>query len=124
MIVISETEDRTISTPGGVMTALAGPSQGSTELSTWRVRMAAGGQGPVHVIAREQVWMPLTGSLSITVDGLTRTVSGGQAAVRPAGVVRQVTVDEGPAEALVCMPIGGRAFVPGSDESRPLPWAE
>ncbi|MGW0432845.1 cupin domain-containing protein [Micromonospora sp. NPDC003197] len=124
MIVISETEDRTTTTPGGVMTALAGPTQGSTELSTWRVRMAPDGQGPVHSIDREQVWMLLTGSVSIAVDGTARTVSAGQAAVLPAGVVRQVTVDEGPVEALVCMPIGGQAFVPGNDEPRQLPWAQ
>ncbi|GAB3138933.1 cupin domain-containing protein [Micromonospora sonneratiae] len=124
MFVIDETEARTTRTPSGVMTALAGPSQGSTELSTWRVRMEADAEGPVHTIDREQVWMPLTGSLAFTVDGVAATASAGQAAVLPAGVVRQVRVAEGPAEALVCMSIGGQARVPGNDEPRPLPWAQ
>jgi quercetin dioxygenase-like cupin family protein len=124
MYVISETEARTTTTPAGVMAALAGPSQGSVELSSWRVRMPPGAEGPVHAIDREQVWMPLEGAFAVTMDGGTALVAAGQAVVLPAGVVRQIRVADGPAEALVCMPAGGQATVPGSDEPRTIPWAQ
>lgn len=124
MYVISETAGRTTTTPAGVMTGLAAPSQGSRELSSWRVRMAAGAAGPVHAIDREQVWMPVRGSLAVTVDDRTATVAPGQAAVLPAGVLRQIRAGDGPVEALVCMPNGGQATVPGSDARHRLPWAE
>jgi quercetin dioxygenase-like cupin family protein len=107
------------------MTGLAGPSQGAGELSSWRVRMQPGSVGPLHAIDREQIWMPVTGELVVTSGGVTETVAAGQAVVFPAGELRQVAAAaDGPAEALVCMPVGGRAVVPGVAESRPLPWAE
>ena len=75
MHVIRESESRTIRTPNAVMTALAAPSQGSGELSSWRVRMEPGAEGPVHSIDHEQVWMPLAGSFVITVYDDHLTVS-------------------------------------------------
>jgi quercetin dioxygenase-like cupin family protein len=94
MRVITETTERTIETPTAVMAGLAAPSQGTAELSTWRVRMTPGGNSPVHTIDREQVWMPLRGTFEFTE-----------------------------AEAIVCMAAGGQATVPGSDARQPLPWA-
>ncbi|GAA1703879.1 cupin domain-containing protein [Fodinicola feengrottensis] len=124
MRVISETEDRTVTTPNAVMASLAGPSQGSAALSTWSVRMAAGASGPVHIIDREQVWMLLSGALAFTADGETGTATAGQAVVVPAGVTRQIRAGDTPAEALVCMPVGGQVTVPGDDSWRPLPWGQ
>jgi quercetin dioxygenase-like cupin family protein len=118
------TQARTTETPNAALASFATPSLGSTELSTWRVTMQPGAQGPVHVIDREQVWMPLTGSLAFTANGETTVISEGQAAILAAGEVRQVSVVEGPAEAVVCMQVGGSASVPGSDDRHPLPWAE
>jgi quercetin dioxygenase-like cupin family protein len=118
------TKARTTSTPNADLASFATPSLGSTELSTWRVTMQADAKGPVHIIDREQVWMPLSGSLAFTVNDETTVVSDGQAVILPAGEVRQVTVVDGPAEAIVCMPIGGYASAPGSDDRHPLPWAE
>ena len=124
MYLVNESDERTTATAAGVMTGLAAPSQGSTELSTWRVRVRAGVEGPVHVIDREQVWMPVAGSFAITVDGDTARVGAGQAVIVPAGATRQVRAADGPAEALVCMPVGGQATIPGSDDRHRLPWAE
>jgi quercetin dioxygenase-like cupin family protein len=122
MLVISETEERTIRTPAAVMASLAGPSQGSTQLSTWRVRMAAGHESPVHTIDRDQVWMPLAGTFTFEVDDESSQVSAGQAVVVPAGVVRRFHTADGPAEALVAMQADGQAATPDS-EPRPVPWA-
>jgi len=68
--------------------------------------------------------MPVSGALTVTVDGSTSLVSVGEAAILPAGVVRQISAADGPAEALVCMGVGGQATVPGSDVRHSLPWAE
>lgn len=69
MNVVSESEQRTTRTPSGAMFGLAAPSQGSTEISTWRVELGADSSTPVHIIDREQVWMPLSGGFTVTVDG-------------------------------------------------------
>jgi quercetin dioxygenase-like cupin family protein len=124
MHVVNETAERTIRTAAGVMTALAAPSQGSRELATWRTRMEPGAEGPLHVIDREQVWMPLAGSFTVTIDGSSREVAAGEALILPAGVARQIRANGEPVEVLVCMPAGGKASVPGVPGSRDLPWAE
>ncbi len=115
---------RRVETPNAQLDSLATPSLGSKELSAWRVTMRAGAQGPVHAIDREQIWMPLSGSLEFVVDGKGTVVGPGQAAILPVGEVRQVKVVDGPAEAMVCMAAGGFATVPGNSERHPLPWAE
>ncbi|MFI1568144.1 cupin domain-containing protein [Streptomyces sp. NPDC020490] len=124
MYVVSESEQRTTITPAGSMFGLAGPSQGSAEVSTWRVELGADASTPVHIIDREQVWMPLSGEFEVEVDGKTEQVKAGQALILPAGVVRQLKAVSGPAEALVAMVVGGKAMMPGSDNKIPLAWAE
>jgi quercetin dioxygenase-like cupin family protein len=126
MRVITETPERTIATPTGVMTGLAAPSQGTAELSTWRVRMTPGSNSPVHIIDREQVWMPVRGTFEFTVDGETAVVGTGEALAVPSGATRQFRVGgagASEAEAIVCMAAGGQATVPGSDARQSLPWA-
>lgn len=122
--VVGETEERTTSGPSATMYALAAPSQGSAELSSWRVEMAEGQSGPVHSIDREQVWMPLSGVFEVELDGAETLRAGeGQALVLPAGVTRQVSVAQGTACALVCMSVDGRARAKGGVDAVPLPWA-
>jgi quercetin dioxygenase-like cupin family protein len=126
MRVITETTERTIETPTAVMTGLAAPSQGTAELSTWRVRMTPGSNSPVHIIDREQVWMPLRGTFEFTVDSETAVVAPGEALAVPSGATRQFRVaDAGTseAEAIVCMAAGGQATIPGTDAWQSLPWA-
>lgn len=123
MKVISETDERTVTMPAAVMAGLAAPSQGSAELSSWRIQMQAGADSPVHIIDREQVWMPVSGAFEFMVDGETTTVAAGQAVVLPAGVPRQFRAPADSAEAIVCMPAGGQASAPGSDVKQALPWA-
>ncbi|MEO3767628.1 cupin domain-containing protein [Streptomyces sp. B8F3] len=125
MKVISPTPDRTVTTPNAAMESLATPSRGSAALSTWRVRMDAGRSGPVHAIDREQVWMVISGSLTVTCGGRTETATAGQAVLLPPDVLRQLGAaeDTGAVEALVAMEAGGGAVT--EDGTRhPLPWAE
>ncbi len=122
MIVVENA--RVTETPNAVMASLATPSLGSKDLSTWRVSMQEGAQGPVHVVDREQVWVTLAGTVEFIADGSAKLVRTGQAVILPAHEARQVRVVDGPVDALVCMSIGGFASAPGSDERHPLPWAE
>lgn len=123
MKIVSATEARTVTTAAAVATAYAAPSQGSTELCNWRVQMKPRTSGPLHAIDREQLWTVLTGTLTVTAEGRTETAGPGQTVILPADVDRQVTSGDEPAEALVCMAVGGQATVPGAPPV-PLPWAQ
>ncbi|QES52509.1 cupin [Streptomyces venezuelae] len=105
------------------MTGLAAPSRGSTELSTWHTRMEAGSTGPEHSISREQVWTVVLGTLEVTGDGRTETVTAGQTLVLPPGMLRRVHAPVA-AEAYVAMRADGVASVPGTEATRELPWAQ
>jgi len=111
-----------ITTPNATMTTFAAPSLGSKELSAWRVAMVEGARGPEHVIDREQVWLPTSGSLTVTLDGESIVVGEGQSLVLAADVSRQISAPAGPVEAVVCMQAD--ATVTANGESRPLPWAQ
>jgi hypothetical protein len=124
MRVISESAERTTTTPAGQMIGLAAPSQGSKEVCSWRVRLNPDVAGPVHAIDRDQVWVPVSGLFSFTVGDETVTAGVGQAVLVSSGELRQIKVVEAPAEAIVSMAPGGVASVPGNDKSIPLPWAE
>lgn len=89
MQVVAPAPAHVTATPNAVMTGLAAPSRGSTELSTWRVRMEAEAAGPVHTADREQVWMVLNGALEFTCEGEAATVSAGGTAILPAGATRR-----------------------------------
>ncbi|MGV9851859.1 cupin domain-containing protein [Streptomyces sp. NPDC003442] len=124
MYVVDESEQRTTRTPSGAMFGLAGPSQGSAEVSTWRVRLDAEMATPVHIIDREQVWMAVSGEFEVVANGETEQVKAGQAVILPAGAVRRLKAVGSPAEAFVAMGVGGKAMVPGSEDKIPLPWAD
>lgn len=124
MKLISPSDDRTVTTPAAVMTGLAGPSQGSKEISTWRVNLPAGKKSPSHVIDRDQIWMPTSGEFLFTCESEETTVRAGEALVIPGGAVREFTTGEGDAEALVAMLPDGNAVVPGNGDKIPVPWAQ
>ncbi|GGV39641.1 VOC family protein [Streptomyces spectabilis] len=121
--VISPTEDDVTASPNARMTGLAAPSRGAAELSTWTVAMEAGRTGPEHAVSREQVWTVTAGALDVTCAGRTEKVTAGQTFVLPPDVVRQVHAPQ-TAEAHVAMRADGVASVPGTEGTRPLPWAQ
>ncbi|MDH6113680.1 quercetin dioxygenase-like cupin family protein [Kitasatospora sp. MAP12-15] len=124
MHVIRQTEERTITTPAAVTASLAGPSQGSDEVSTWRVEMNEGSESPLHVITRDQVWMVIGGAFEFDVEGESAKVVEGECVVVKGEIPRQFRVLEGPGRALVAMLPDGQAGAPGSDVRQPLPWAK
>ncbi|WP_329310971.1 cupin domain-containing protein [Streptomyces sp. NBC_01262] len=60
---------------------------GSTELCAWRGEIPAGTEGPAHRISREEVFLLLSGSLRLSLDGEARLLSPGDVAVAPAGTL-------------------------------------
>ncbi|THA33089.1 cupin domain-containing protein [Streptomyces sp. A1547] len=117
MLVITPTAEK-----NARMTGLAAPSRGSTELSTWTVAMEAGRSGPEHSVSREQVWTVTAGVLEVTCGGRTEKVAAGQTLVLPPEVLRQVHAPQA-AEAHVVMRADGVVRVPGTEDTRVLPWA-
>ncbi|MFD7258503.1 cupin [Streptomyces sp. NPDC059874] len=123
--MIAASPDNVTVTPNATMTGLAAPSRGSSELSTWRVDMAAGITGPEHSVSREQVWTLTVGSLEVIWDGGARTekVTEGQTLVLPPDVMRRIHSAEA-FQAYVAMRADGVVTVPGEEGTRALPWAQ
>ncbi|WP_371617318.1 cupin domain-containing protein [Streptomyces sp. NBC_00454] len=122
MRVITTSPEHVITTPNATMTGLASPSRGSAELSTWHAAIAAGITGPEHSVSREQVWTVIAGALDVTCGGRTEKVAVGQVVVLPPDVLRRVHALED-TEVYVAMRADGLVSVPGTEGSRPLPWA-
>ncbi len=122
MLVITPTAENVTESPNARMTGLAAPSRGSTELSTWTVAMEAGRSGPEHSVSREQVWTVTSGVLEVTCGGRTEKIAAGQTLVLPPDVLRRVHAPQG-AEAHVAMRADGVVRVPGTEDTRELPWA-
>ncbi|WKD35988.1 VOC family protein [Streptomyces xanthophaeus] len=122
MAVITPSTDHVTVSPNATMAGLAAPSRGSTELSTWTVRMDTGATGPEHSISREQAWTVTAGALEVTCLGRTEKVTAGQTLILPPGHLRRIHAPER-AEAHVAMRADGVASVPGTEGTRELPWA-
>ncbi|MFJ9947744.1 cupin domain-containing protein [Kitasatospora sp. NPDC091207] len=102
------------------MTTLASPGQGGSALAMWRVDMASGGQGPLHVFDVEQVWTVLTGALTVELGGETFALAAGDTAVLPAGLTRRISAGAA-VTALVAAPGGARVSVVGRPEEAFVP---
>ncbi|MFD3542250.1 VOC family protein [Streptomyces sp. NPDC058662] len=122
VLVITPTAESVTESPNARMTALATPSRGSTELSTWTVAMEAGQSGPEHAADREQVWTLTAGVLHVTCAGRTEEVTAGQTFVLAPDVLRRIHAPHA-AEAHVAMRADGVIRVPGTEGTRVLPWA-
>ncbi|MGW7345973.1 VOC family protein [Streptomyces sp. NPDC054854] len=120
--VIAPGDEQVVETPNARMTGLAAPSRGSGELSTWTVAMSAGQSGPEHAINREQIWTVTSGVLEVSCGGRTETVPAGHTFILPPDVLRRLHAPQD-AEAHVVMRADGMARVPGTEGTRPLPWA-
>lgn len=114
MPVIRSGDARRTTTPNGVMTTLASPTQGGAERAIWRVDMPAGTEGPLHAFDTEQIWTLLTGGCTLEIDGERLHVAPGDTMVLPADVTRQIFADphDGFA-AVVTAPAGSQVYNPG-----------
>lgn len=92
MTIITRNDSRRVETPNAVMTTVASPTLGGSELSMWSVEMAAGARGPRHVLDREQVWWLHEGRAEVEIgDDEQLVLTPGDTVVLAAGAVRRVT---------------------------------
>lgn len=111
---------RVTETPNAVMTTYASPTQGSSELSLWRVEMKGGAQGPLHVFDSEQIWTALTGQACVEVDTDKVELKAGDTVVLPAGATRRITADQD-FTAMVAGYGAAKVSVVGEDTDRGTP---
>jgi quercetin dioxygenase-like cupin family protein len=101
----------------------ASSATGSKELCAWRTELPAGTAGPAHRISREEVFLVLSGSIELTIDGETRPLAVGDAAVVPAGSsLGLANATEEPAAMWVTTSVGLEAVMADGSRIAP-PWA-
>src|SRR5262245_31146240 len=109
--------------PGARFTTLATPSRGTCETAVWTVEILPGVDAVLHEVTREEIFVALAGEGVATVAGAEHRVRQGGALVVPAGVEFCVAAaGPEPFRALVCLPVGGQAVMPGGEPFTP-PWA-
>lgn len=102
---------------------LAAPSRGSTENSTWRLTIKPGVDAPPHALDREEIFIALSGSMTVTMGEDVFSVEAGDALVVPAHqMFAMANPSTEPFEALVVLPVGGQGLIPGQDPVI-APWA-
>ncbi|MEU1210856.1 cupin domain-containing protein [Nocardia sp. NPDC005825] len=102
---------------------LAAPSRGSTENSAWRLTLEPGVDAPPHALDREEIFVPLSGSMVVTMNGETYTVAAGDALIVPAHQqFAMANPHSDPFEAIVVLPVGGQGLIPGQPPVI-APWA-
>ncbi|MEU1430321.1 cupin domain-containing protein [Nocardia sp. NPDC005746] len=92
---------------GSRFTPLIRPAVGSSELCVWRLEIAPGTQGVAHRIHREEGFVVLAGSITLTIQGESARLAAGDAGVAPAdSVIRLDNPSDRTAEVLVTAPVG------------------
>ena len=102
--------------------SFAAPATGSSELCAWRLEVAPGTDGVAHRVSREEVFLLLSGTLTVTLDGVTQPLAPGEVVVVPAG--SQLCVDNPSAVAAtawVTTSVGLEATMPDGSTISP-PW--
>jgi quercetin dioxygenase-like cupin family protein len=122
MPVITMQDAPVFDTGGALITGLAAPSRGSQDVAAWRVAFTADHPSPTHSLTREEVFVVLSGSVTVQFADHAETADAGGAIIVPAGVAFSLVAQDGPAEAICILPVGGQADT-GSGAFTP-PWAE
>jgi len=121
MPVISPEQAPTFDAPGATITGLASPSRGATDVAAWRVRFAPGHASPPHSLDREEVFVVLSGAVTARFADHSETAGAGGALIVPSGSEFSLVAEDGPAEAVCMLPVGGAALLDG--ERIVPPWA-
>lgn len=124
MPLITAADARSFALPGLTVLGLASPSRGARETAVWRLTLTPGAPGATHSVDREEVFVAVAGAAQATVGGLEARLEAGEALVVPPGVEFSLAnpYDED-FEAVVALPVGGQARMPGGEPFVP-PWAE
>lgn len=102
----------------------ASPSRGAKETSMWRLTVPPRTDGALHSCDREEIFVALSGCATMVVDGRTFELRAGEACIVPARTMFSLANPAAePFEAMVALPVGGKASFPGGAPFTP-PWAE
>jgi mannose-6-phosphate isomerase-like protein (cupin superfamily) len=109
---------------GASFTSLATPSRGSTDTSVWQVEIQPGTPATPHRLTREEVFVILSGSALVRIDGQRGTAEAGDVVVVPTAVDFEIVAGGSePLRALCCLPVGGQAQLADGEPFTP-PWAQ
>ncbi|MTE16087.1 cupin domain-containing protein [Nocardia aurantiaca] len=107
MPVVRAAEAQSHDMHGSRFIPLIRPSAGSSELCLWRLEIAPGTEGVPHRIRREEAFVLLAGSITITINGESAQLAPGDAAVAVAGSTIRLDNPGGRrAEVIVNAPVG------------------
>jgi len=113
-----------IETPNAVMRTLASPARHRSALAVWQATLQPGATGPQHRMDADQVYVVLTGSLTVSVDGTPEDAGIGDSIFVPGGALRQIgNAGDGPVSIVVAMPAGAHVSTPSGSHHGELPWA-
>ena len=108
--------------PGLHVAGLAAPSRGARETCVFRITLAPGTSGTPHAVDREEIFVGISGQARIEIGGEAAPLAPGDALVVPAGQPFSLSNPTAePFTALVVLPVGGRAVMPGAEAFSP-PW--
>lgn len=103
-------------------TSLATPSRGSSETSVWRVEIAPESPAVPHTLTREEVFVVLAGTATVSLAGATSHARPGDAIVVPPDVEFALSnAGRDSLTLLCCLPVGGQART--ADGIFTPPWA-
>jgi quercetin dioxygenase-like cupin family protein len=123
-MVVRADQAPTFTLPGTTITGLTSPARGGSELSTWRLELDPGAASPPHTLTREEVFIQLSGSLQVTLDGEALVLQPGDAVSVAAGRALQVgNPFPGRATAIVCVPAGMEATLADGTQLGTPEWA-
>jgi len=109
---------------GTSFTSLATPSRGSKVTSVWQVEIQPGTPATPHRLTVEEVFVILTGSALVRIDGEPANAGPGDVVVVPAAVDFEIAAGgTEPLRALCCLPVGGQARFADGEPFTP-PWAQ
>ena len=124
MPVIHPPTEPTHAIGGTRFTSLATPSRGSTDLSLWRVAIAPGTEPTPHALTREEIFVVLSGTAEVIIDGNPEAAGEGDAIVVPRETrFSLANAGDESLELLCCLPIGGQARLEDGSVLTP-PWAQ
>jgi quercetin dioxygenase-like cupin family protein len=122
MSVMREEQSTVHEMHGARFSSYVAPSRCSTELCAWKVAVAPGVPGQEHRVSREEVFLVLAGTPTLTLDGTTTVLEPGQVAFAAVGTrVRLANHGEAEAALWVSTSVGLEAALPDGSTVRP-PW--
>ncbi len=109
---------------GARFTSLATPARGATDTAVWTVEILPGTPASPHSLTREEVFVVLQGTASVTIAGHHDQAAAGDAIIVPADAEFELANSGGgPLQLVCCFPVGGQARLADGSTFTP-PWAQ